>query len=532
VTLSRSARPAAATGNARRPGGFALADITKAFGALIALDGVSVSAPGGSVHALIGENGAGKTTLMRILAGLERTDSGEVRVGDRTLSRAATPREAQTAGVGMVPQHCEVVPGLTVLENFALGWELSRRGILRRGELRTQAKELAGELGFEFRWDAPAETLGLGERQRLELLKVLWRDASIVVFDEPTTVLTADEVSGLLAVMRRLAGDGRSVIFISHKLEEVRRVADEVTVLRRGRVVARVGQTQIDERRLAEAMIGELVESPARDAAARAGHVRLALTGVSTRPARAGDRPLRCIDMELRAGEILGIAGIDGNGQRELCEVIVGLRGVTAGDVTLDGRPLSGRSVAQRRSDGIAWIPPDRMHEGVNRLASLWENVAAPRVAGGRAGRLGVLSPRRLRAHAAEVLAAADVRGSLEQPAGSLSGGNIQRLIVGRELAQSPVVLIAAHPTRGVDVRGIAFIHERLLGLRRTGCAVLVVSADLDELAAIADRVIVLAEGRIAGRYLPGEADPSEIGLMMSGRTADAARTPATGAAT
>ena len=521
MSLTSAKRRTDPPGDVPRRGGFALTDITKTFGDFVALDDVSVTAPEKSVHALIGENGAGKTTLMRILAGLERADSGDVRIGDQTLSRSATPHEAQAAGVGLVPQHCEVVPGLTVLENFALGWELSRRGVLRRGELRARAQELAEGLGFGFRWDAPAETLGLGERQRLELLKVLWRNASIVVFDEPTTVLTADEVTGLLDVMRRLANDGASVIFISHKLEEVRRVADDVTVLRRGRIVARVPHAEIDERRLAEAMIGEIVESPRRGTTTRGGEVRLALSGVSTRAAAAGDRPLNDIDLELRAGEILGVAGIDGNGQRELSEVIVGLRGASAGTITHDGRPLAGRSVSRRRSEGIGSIPPDRMHEGVNRLATLWENIAAPRVAGSRAGRLGVLRPRQLRAHAAEILDGAGVRSPIETAAGALSGGNMQRLIVGRELAEDPTVLVASHPTRGVDVRGIAFIHERLLALREAGCAVLVISADLDELAALADRVVVLAEGRIVGGYLPEEADPSAIGLMMSGRAAE-----------
>lgn len=523
MSLTTPQHPAPSRGHRRR-GGFALTDITKTFGDLVALDEVSMAASDSSVHALIGENGAGKTTLMRILAGLERADSGEVRVVDRTLSRSATPHEAQAAGVGLVPQHCEVVPGLTVLENFALGWELSRRGVLRRGELRTRAQELAEGLGFDFRWDVPAETLGLAERQRLELLKVLWRKASVVVFDEPTTVLTAEEVTALLAVMRRLAQDGATVMFISHKLEEVRRVADDVTVLRRGRIVARVPRTEVDERRLAEAMIGEVIVSPARGETARRGEVRLALSGVSTRAAGAGDRPLRGIDLQLHAGEILGVAGIDGNGQRELCEVIAGLRRIAEGEITLDGRPLVGRSVSQRRSDGIASIPPDRMHEGVNRLASLWENVVAPRVAGSRTGRFGILRPRQLRAHATEVLDAVGVRGSIERAAGALSGGNLQRLVVGRELAEGPAVLVASHPTRGVDVRGIAFIHKRLLALRHGGCAVLVVSTDLDELAALADRVIVMAEGRIVGSYVPEEADASEIGLMMSGHTAEAGR--------
>ena len=507
----------APTASERRRGGFALTGIAKSFGDFVALNGVSVGAESGRVHALIGENGAGKTTLMRILAGLEHADSGTVEVAGRRLSSNPAPHEAQAAGVGLVPQHCEVVPGLSVLENFALGWELSRRGVLRRSELNVRAQELSDRLGFSFRWDAPAETLGFGERQRLELLKVLWRAASVVVFDEPTTVLTANEVTDLLEVMRRLADDGATVVFISHKLEEVRRIADEVTVLRQGTVVATVPKAEIDERKLAEAMIGEILEAPTRGTATQAGDVRLGLSAVCTKAAGGGDRALREIDLELRAGEIVGVAGIDGNGQTELCEVIVGLRGLSSGRITLDGEPLMRRSVARRRADGVASIPPDRMREGVNRLATLWENIAAPGIAARRGTRLGVLRRRQMRAGASELLSGVGVRASIDQAAGSLSGGNMQRLIVGRELAESPKVLIAAHPTRGVDVRGISFIHERLLDLRANGCAVLLVSADLDELATLADRVVVIAEGRLVGDYRPQDADPTQVGLMMAG---------------
>lgn len=510
-------RPDSAGESDLRQGGFALTDISKRFGDLPALVDVSVAAGPGQVHALVGENGAGKTTLMRILAGLEHADFGRIEVAGTWLPEKATPRDAQRAGVGLVPQHCEVVPGLSVLENLALGWELSHRGILDRPGTKARAAEMAGRLGLKFRWDAPAETLGLGERQRLELLKVLWRDSSVVVFDEPTTVLTAGEISGLFDVMRRLASGGATVVFISHKLDEVKQIADDVTVLRRGEVVAKVPRAEIDERDLARAMVGEFVKAPERAAGARRGDIKLSLNGVCTRASGSGDRALQAIDLELRSGEIVGVAGIDGNGQTELYEVILGLRRISVGSIQLDGQPLAGRSVAQRRAKGIASIPPDRMHEGVNSLAALWENIAAPQIAGGGATRWGVVQRRLLKQFARKTLDHTAVQGSVDQAAGSLSGGNIQRLIVGRELGESPRVLVAAHPARGVDVRGIAFIHEQLMQLRANGCAILTVSADLDELARLADRVVVMAAGRIVGEYLPEEADAAEIGLLMSG---------------
>lgn len=518
--------PHSGAGSDLRRGGFALTDVSKHFGDLAALVDVSMAAGSGQVHALVGENGAGKTTLMRILAGLEKADVGRIEVAGIQLSENPSPHEAQRAGVGLVPQHCDVVPGLSVLENLALGWELSRRGILDRPGTKVRAQEMGERLGLTLRWDAPAETLGLGERQRLELLKVLWRDSSVVVFDEPTTVLTAAEVSGLFDVMRRLSSGGTTVVFISHKLDEVKQIADEVTVLRRGQVVSRVPRAEIDEREVARAMIGEVVNAPERGARAKTGGIKLSLTGVCTEASGSGDRALQAIDLELRSGEIVGVAGIDGNGQTELYEVILGLRGISGGNLDLDGQPLAARSVAQRRALGIASIPPDRMQEGVNRLTALWENLAAPRIADSRATRWGVVQRRELKESARKTLDQTGVRGSVDQAAGSLSGGNIQRLVVGRELGESPRVLVAAHPTRGVDVRGIAFIHEQLLKLRANGCAILAVSADLDELALLADRVVVMAGGRMVGEYLPEEADAAEIGLLMSGAREPEAAAP------
>jgi simple sugar transport system ATP-binding protein len=480
------------------------------------LRGVDLAVAPGELHALVGENGAGKTTLVRILAGLEQADQGAIEVGGRPLSPRPSAGEARAAGVGLVPQHCEVVPGLSVLENLALGAEPSRYGVLRRQEAKEGAQDVAGRLGFAFDWDAPAESLGLGQRQRLELVRLLWRRSSVLVLDEPTTVLTAAEAESLYGVLRGLADEGRTVLFITHKLEEVRRVAENVTVLRGGEVVGRIPRSEIDVREVARLMIGDVVTPPARGTG-RALDVRLRLSGVSTRGGGRGAHPLRDIDLDVRAGEIVGVAGVEGNGQAELCEVVVGLRRPHRGTVELDGRRIDGASVAARRELGLASIPSDRLHEGVNAEAPLWENLAATAIAGGSGMRLGVVPRRSLRERARRIIDDVGVRGTLDLPARALSGGNIQRLVVGRELEDEPRVLVAAHPTRGVDVRGIAFIHRRLLEMRDAGCAILAVSADLDELSAIADRVVVMFDGRIVGGYVPGELDAADIGMLMTG---------------
>jgi general nucleoside transport system ATP-binding protein len=512
----RGVRAARADAPASPSAGFRLNDVWKRFGTLQVLRAVDLEVAPGELHALVGENGAGKTTLVRILAGLEQADEGSIEISGCELSARPSAREARDAGVGLVPQHCEVVPGLTVLENLTLGAEPARHGVLRRQEARDAAQDVAGRLEFTFDWDAPAESLGLGQRQRLELVRLLWRQSSVLVLDEPTTVLTAAEAEGLYAVLRGLADEGRTVLFITHKLEEVRRVAENVTVLRDGSVVGRIARADIDVREMARLMIGDIVTPPTRGAV-HASDVRLRLTGVSTRGGGTGAHPLRDIDLEVRSGEIVGIAGVEGNGQAELWETVVGLRKAETGTIELDGAPVESLSVASRREGGLASIPADRLHEGVNIEAPLWENLSATAIAGARGTRFGIVARRGMRARARRIIADVGVRGTLDLPARALSGGNIQRLVVGRELEDHPRVLVAAHPTRGVDVRGIAFIHRRLIEMRASGCAILVVSADLDELSAIADRVAVIFDGRIVGSYVPGGLDAADVGLLMTG---------------
>jgi len=498
-------------------GGLRLEHIWKAFGPLQVLSDASLAAEPGEVHALVGENGAGKTTLMRILAGLERADAGSVEIAGAPMPPGHSPRAALDAGAGLVPQHCEVAPGLSVLENLILGTEPSRGGLVRRDDARRRAGELAARLGFRFDWDAPAEALSLGQRQGLELVRLLWRDSSVLILDEPTTVLNPNEVDDLFTALRALAAEGRTVIFISHILDEVREIADNVTVLRSGRIVGRVPRHEVDTRRLAHMMVGDVKSPEPGETALDRGPTVLRVRNVSAGVHGAGDHPLKDVSLDVAAGEIVGIAGVDGNGQDELAEVILGLRRVDAGSIEIAGENVTSLSPAERRARGLASIPADRMEEGVNLVAPLWENVTAPLVAAGRASRFGVIRRRELRSRAREILDRAGVKSDIDLPARALSGGNIQRLIVARELAANPKVVVAAHPTRGVDVRGTAFIHEQLLALRAAGCAVLLMSVHLDELAELADRVYVVQGGRIAGTYVPGQIAAAEIGLLMSG---------------
>ncbi|MGH3221796.1 MAG: ABC transporter ATP-binding protein [Streptosporangiaceae bacterium] len=505
------------TAPAALSGGVCLTGISKRFGALQVLRNVDLHAPAGEIHGLIGENGAGKTTLMRILAGLERADSGTVEIAGTLLPRGHTAIQALAAGVGLVPQHCEVAPTLTVLESLSLGREPSRWGLYNRGEVRRDGQRIAEQLRFEFDWDSPAESLSMAQRQRLELVRLLMRNAGVLILDEPTTVLTAQEVEGLFDTLRPLAAAGRTILFITHKLSEIRRLADNITVLRAGTVVGRVAARQSADAQLAQMMIGQLTAPPERDTASTPGSVRLRLSGVQLAAIEVGMHPLHEVSLQVAAGEIVGIAGVEGNGQDELVDVISGLRHPDAGSIEIDGHPVEKSSALRRRTLGLAVIPSDRMHEGANLQAKVWETATAGRAAATERTVAGFLPIRSLRARGAAIARRVGVLAPASLHTGALSGGNIQRVIVGRELDGDPAVVLTAHPTRGVDVRGIAFIHQQLFDLRAAGKAVLVLSADLDELIAIADRIHVLTGGRLLVDFVPGERTTAEVGLMMSG---------------
>ncbi len=503
-----------------------LGGIDKRFGAVQALDGASLRVAAGSIHAVVGENGAGKSTLMKIAYGELRADAGSLALDGRAIEPARhDPRAAMALGVGMVHQHFTLVPTLTVLENLVLGRERWRGPMLDLAGPRARAAELARELGVEVSLDARIETLSVGERQRVEILRVLFHGARILLLDEPTAVLAPAEVRELFARLRALAAGGVTVVLVTHKLDEVEAIADRVTVMRRGRVVAELEREQLVAEAIAHAMVGRPVLLEVERSPGTPGEVTLAVRGLTVRG--RGTRPsLDGVDLEVRAGEIVGVAGVEGNGQRELVEAIAGLRAPSAGSVHLAGREVTRWPVAARAELGLGHVPEDRHARGLVLDFSVADNLMlgqeqrfAPR---------GLIDRARVEARAESIIAAYEIRpGDPRAPARALSGGNQQKVVVGRELARDPLsMLLAAQPTRGVDIGAIELIHRRLLAARDAGVAVLLVSSELTDLRALADRVVVFYRGR-AVAWLDGDqlaaADAIEtIGELMTGARAEA----------
>ena len=490
--------------------------LTKRYGGILANDGVDLEIPRGGIHAIVGENGAGKTTLMRALYGLVEPDSGVIEL-DGVPVRIATPAQAIARGIGMVHQRFELVEQLSALENLALG-DLPHRGLMfDRSAAVVRAREIAAQLGTIMDWDRLVAHLTVGARQRLEIMRLLYRDADILIFDEPTSVLTPQEADDLFGVLRRLAGQGKTIIFITHKLREVFAIAQQVTVMRRGRVVSSLPTKGSDPQRLATLIVGEQFASPVRATTIPPGKPVLEVDRLSICD-DLGNLTLRQASFSIHAGEIVGLAGIEGSGQRELVEALVGLRRPVTGTINLRGRPVVTASVWERRKRGVAYISEDRDAEGACLPASLAENIFPierdnPTLA--RAGRLNLAAIARF---ARSILSRFDVRGGGPQsPARALSGGNLQRLVLGREMQRTPTLLIAAHPTRGVDVRGITFIHQQLAESRAGGAAMLLISEELGELIELSDRLLVIFEGRITANLAAGEATPERLGLLMTG---------------
>lgn len=492
-----------------------LAEIHKAFPETVALRGAAFEARPGEVHALLGENGAGKTTLMNILAGLYRPDEGEIRLGGR-LRTWRSPAEAIAAGIGMVHQHFKLVPPMTVCENLLLGvpgplW-LDRR----RAAARITA--LAREHDLAVDPSAPVWQLSMGERQRVELVRLLLRDARVLILDEPTSVLTPQESQTLFATLRSLARAGRTVIFISHKLEEVLRAADRVTVMRGGRVIAtlRAGEARAEE--VAAMMVGRAVAPPQPAAGAR-GAALLVVDRLSV----PGDRrPLAVRDVSLivHAGEILGVAGVAGNGQRELAEAVAGLRAIASGEVSLAGKPIGRSSVRERIAAGLALIPEDRLHTGLVGEMTAADNLILKSYRRPPFSRRGVLNHPLIRRRAQAAMGRFALSVPPRAPVRLLSGGTMQRLLLARELGEDPKVLVAMSPVRGLDVGAAAAVHQALLEARGRGVATLLISEDLDELLLLADRLAVMHEGRISAVLERPSFDRPRIGLLMAGGAA------------
>lgn len=490
--------------------------VTRRFGSLVANDAIDFAARRGTIHAIVGGNGAGKSTLMRILQGMDRPDDGEVIVDGRPVVFRG-PADAFGNGIGMVHQEFMLVPGLSLLENLILAKEPpGSLGRVDRDRALDAGRELERLAGVSVDWETPEEEAPVHVRQIVEILRLLYRGADVLILDEPTAVLAPAQVREMLALLRKLRDEGRTVLFISHKLDEVLALADDITVIRAGKVVASLPAAEADKGRLAELMIGEILTQPAaRDRAA--GEPVLELSGISAGAGR-GTSGLASLDLTVRAGEIVGIAGVSGNGQDELAAVVTGLRHARAGTIRIGGVDVTALPLVDRRRNGLAYLSPDRASEGLCLAAPISENAIAGHHRRPQFCSSGVLRGRAIATHVEALLDRFGVkRASSRLPAASLSGGNQQRVAVARELDGSPKALVACQPTRGVDIRGIAFIHQCLLDYRDAGGAVLLISEELDELIALSDRIVVLYGGRITGEVARGDARLEEIGRMMLG---------------
>ncbi len=499
-----------------------MSNIVKRFPGVLAADHIDFDVQAGEVHALLGENGAGKSTLMKMLYGLYQPDEGQITINDQRI-QVRSPQDAITHGIGMIHQHFMLVPSLTVAENVALGMK-SRRGLLSdTRRVASQLTELSQAYNLKVDPDIPIWQLAVGEQQRVEILRALYRGAELLILDEPTAVLTPQEVDDLFIILRQLADDGRALIFISHKLHEVLAISDRITVLRDGRRVDTIPVEGATKPKLAEMMVGRPVlldyERPPQNPA----EVRLSLDSVSALSDR-DDIGLHDVSFALHAGEILGVAGVSGNGQHELAQVIAGLRPVTSGQITVQGKQVTGASPSDMKTQGVSYIPEERMIDGVVKEFTVAENYVlhnhnvSPYAVGGI-----FLNSKRISADTQEKITDFEIKTpSHVTPIKNLSGGNIQKLVLARELAQKPRVLIAAQPTRGVDIGATEYIHKRLLEERANGTAVLLISEDLDEIRALSDRVLVMYEGRIIGIVNNDVTTAEEIGLMMTGVVPDA----------
>ena len=497
-------------------------EITKAFPGVVANDRVSLDVRPGEVHALLGENGAGKTTLVHILYGIHQPDAGEIRVNGRPV-RIRSPRQAIELGIGLVPQHFLLVRRHTVAENVALGLS-GVRFFWPLASVEQRLRELGERYGLGVDPRAFVWQLSAGEQQRVEILKALIRGARLLVLDEPTSVLTPQEARSLFEVLRRMTQEGHSVIFISHKLDEVLEIADRITVLRRGRVAASLARAGTDKRTLAELMVGREVAFDRRAGRRPPGPPVLELRDLWARDDR-GFPAVRGISLTVHQGEILGLAGVAGNGQHELVEVLTGLRRPLRGEIRVRGRPVAGQSPRALAESGVAHIPEDRLGTGVVAGMTVAENLVLNRYRYPPFCRGPLLDTRRITEFARQAVAEYGiVTPGLSTRARALSGGNIQKLILARELSGQPALIVAAHPTYGLDVGATEQVHEALLRQRDRGAGVLLVSEDLDEILALSDRIAVVFGGRIMGVVEADEAERERIGLMMAGVEPERAR--------
>jgi simple sugar transport system ATP-binding protein len=499
-----------------------LKGITKRFPGVVANDKVDFDLRRGEVHALLGENGAGKSTLMNVLYGLYQPDEGEIRVGGKPVA-IRSPKDAIDLGIGMVHQHFMLIPVMTVAENIVLATEPRKAGVLLDYDAAVQrAEDIARTFNFSINPRARVQNIGVGQQQRVEILKALYRGAEILILDEPTAVLTPQETRELFGILRSLTNEGMSVIFITHKLNEVLEIADRITVLRRGKMIETVSQEGATQETLARSMVGREVLLRVEKTPAQPGEKVLEVRDLKV----LDDRELEAVkgvSFDVRKGEIVGIAGVDGNGQSELVDALTGLRKPTEGKVIVSGKDVTGQGARASFDAGEGHIPEDRQRRGLVLDFSLAENIALHDYRNPPESKFGWLFPRRLTDRARTLLKEFDVRGGGPLThADALSGGNQQKVVIAREVGRDPNALVAAQPTRGLDVGAIEFVHKRLVAERDEGKAVLLVSLELDEILSLSDRILVIYEGRIVGEYGP-EATDEELGIAMTGGAAEEA---------
>lgn len=490
--------------------------IVKRFPGVLANDHVDFDVRAGEVHALLGENGAGKSTLMRQLYGLYKPDEGQILIDSQEM-RFNSPQDAINAGIGMIHQHFMLVPNLTVVENIALGLKSSRGLMLDLDKVEKRINDLSDQYGLKVDTRAYVWQLAVGEQQRVEIIKALYRGAALLVLDEPTAVLTPQEVDDLFVTFKKMAEEGHALIFISHKLNEVLAISHRITVLRDGKSAGTLPNKNVTRKELAQMMVGRQVLLSYERPPVETGPVRLSIEDLYVRGDRGKDAVCG-VSLDLRAGEILGLAGVSGNGQRELAEALAGMRPVRQGCIKLNDRDVTDGSPLMHIESGQSYIPEERMKEGAIREFSVTDNLILSDHGREPFSNYNFLNFKAIREQCDKVVHDFNVKTpNLDTPVKNLSGGNIQKLILGRELSRGPQVLIASQPTRGVDIGASEYIHQRLLEQRLAGMATLLISEDLDEIRALSDRIAVMYEGRIIGIVEAGESTTEQLGLMMAG---------------
>ncbi|MGL4521001.1 MAG: ABC transporter ATP-binding protein [Bacilli bacterium] len=496
-----------------------MVNITKVFPGIVANDNITLQVKKGEVHALLGENGAGKSTLMNVLFGLYQPEQGEIKVRGEAV-KITNPNIANDLGIGMVHQHFMLVHNFTVTENIILGKEPTASGQIQMDKAAQEIQKLSEKYGLDVDPYAKIEDISVGMQQRVEILKILYRGAEVLIFDEPSAVLTPQEIQELMQIIRNLVAEGKSIILITHKLKEIKEVAHRCTVIRKGAYVDTVDVESQSEQELAELMVGRQVNFKVEKSESTPGDAILSMQNVVVKDAR-GVNKLRNLNVEVRSGEILGIAGIDGNGQKEMIEAITGLSKVESGEVKLKGKVMTNASVRSITEAGVGHIPEDRHKHGLVLDYSVAENMVLQTYYQQPFSKIGRLNFKAIFEKASNLVKEYDVRTpSIHTPARALSGGNQQKAIIAREVDRSPALLIAAQPTRGLDVGAIEFIHKKLIEERNQGRAVLLVSYELDEVMNVSDRIAVIYEGEIVAILNPKETNENELGLLMAGSKA------------